>query len=700
MTQKLHLIFTFALLFTTMTAGAKYSYTLTLDYNYEGGGSQIIPNIDSGATIDLSNASLIPTRTGSHIFYGWSTSQYGPAQYATGSDHQTNKTITLTDDLTLYAIWDDTGIFTIGSLNYKITKLTPHEVMLIGYDGDKPTGDLAIPASVILSGNDYAVTSIGVSAFHDCSSLTSVTIPTSVTSIGDVAFDGSGLTSVTIPASVTSIGGWAFSYCTNLASVTVYAPTCTLLAHAFANCNNLSHIYVFSDRETYYEDADKWSDYSGIIEAIPNSGNCGAPGHESDVKYVLTGTSPNYTLTIMKTGTTGAMADYGVLIDRPWHSEANNITSIVIEDGVTSIGDNAFNDFDNTNFTSVTIPAGVTTIGIEAFKGCSKLASITVDANNANYASDGGVLFNQAKTTLIQYPEGKSGTSYTIPASVTTIGQSAFQVCTHLATVTFAAGSQLTTIGNGAFKACSGLTTVTIPASVTYIGDGAFEDCSNLATVTLNSNPYIDFNAFAEIANDAEVTMKLTGNEGETGEYWMTFYNIQYNFEVPASGTKIFKAALSGSSLTLTELTTDKIVNANNPVILKSTSSSISLTLVSSGGSNDFSGNGLWGMSSAGGETAPDPSTMFVLNKGANGVGFYRLAPGKRLGHGKAYFWYSGELSSNFLGFEEEETTSISEELRVKSEELNTVYDLSGRKVTNPKKGLYIHNGRKVVFNR
>ena len=87
---------------------------------------------------------------------------------------------------------------------------------------DKYSGEVVIPSSITVEGQEYPVASIGKSAFSDCSSLTSITIPNSVTSIGDYAFYScSGLTSVTIPNSVTSIGISAFMYCSGLTSVTI-----------------------------------------------------------------------------------------------------------------------------------------------------------------------------------------------------------------------------------------------------------------------------------------------------------------------------------------------------------------------------------------------------------------------------------------------------------------------------------------------
>ena len=298
------------------------------------------------------------------------------------------------------------------------------------------------------------VTSIGGSAFYNCSSLTSVTIGNSVTSIGqDAFFYCSSLTSVTIGNSVTSIGRDAFSYCSSLTSITIPNSVTSIGYYAFLGCSSLPSITVDYGNPNY-------CDIDGVLFNKNKTTLILYPEGKSATSYII----PNSVTSIG----VGAFC------------RCSSLTSVIIPNSVTSIEDYAFSDC--SGLTSVTIPNSVTSIGEYAFSSCISLTSILVDSENPYYCDIDGVLFNKNKTTLIRYPEGKSATSYIIPNSVTKIGGDAFSDCSSLTSVTIP--NSVTSIGDWTFYGCSSLTSITIPNSVTSIGYCAFCNCTGLTSVT------------------------------------------------------------------------------------------------------------------------------------------------------------------------------------------------------------------------
>jgi len=307
-----------------------------------------------------------------------------------------------------------------------------------------------------------SVTSIGDSAFYGCESLTSVTIPDSVTSIGSCAFYGcASLTSVTIPDSVTSIGGSAFYGCTSLTSVTIPDSVTSIGGSAFYNCKSLTSVTIPGSVTSI-----GWSAFYGCASltsvTIPDSVT-------SIGDYAFYGCTSLTSVTIPDSVTSiGDYAFYG----------CTSLTSVAIPGSVTSIGWSAF--YGCASLTSVTIPDSVTSIGNCAFASCTSLTGIWVAEGNSHYANDAsGVLFNKDKTTLVQCPGAFA--AYTIPNSVTSIGEYAFSHCTSLTSVTIP--GSVTSIGDDAFSGCASLTSVTIPDSVTSIGNYAFSCCGSLTDV-------------------------------------------------------------------------------------------------------------------------------------------------------------------------------------------------------------------------
>ena len=221
------------------------------------------------------------------------------------------------------------------------------------------------------------------------------------------------------------------------------------------------------------------------------------------------------TLTISGTGN---MPDFSINVNNrttaPWDSQRDKIKTVVIKDGVTSIGKYAF--FWCSGLTSITIPNSVTSIGEHAFANCSSLTSITIP--NSVTSIGNGAFSGCSGLTSITIPNsvtsigngaflGCSGlTSITIPNSVKSIGNQTFWLCSGLTSITIP--NSVTSIGNETFWLCSGLTSVTIPNSVTSLGKFAFYGCSGLTSITIpNSVTNIEKSAFLGCTGLTSITI-------------------------------------------------------------------------------------------------------------------------------------------------------------------------------------------------
>ena len=252
------------------------------------------------------------------------------------------------------------------------------------------------------------------------------------------------------------------------------------------------------------------------------------------------------------------MSNYSYSDYAPWFSQRDKIKKVVIENGVTNIGEYAFSGskgltsviipnsvtsigrdafYDCPGLTSITIPNSVTSIGRDVFGNCTSLTSITVEQGNNNYDSRNNcnAIIEKESNTLI------AGCKKTvIPNSVTSIGNYAFYDCSSLTSVTIP--NSVTSIGNYAFSFCSGLNSITIPNSVTSIGSNAFHECSGLNSVTIpNSLTSIGEYAFSYCSRLTSIT--IPNSVTSIGDGAFSFCKGLTSITIPNSVTNIGESA-------------------------------------------------------------------------------------------------------------------------------------------------------------
>jgi len=292
----------------------------------------------------------------------------------------------------------------------------------------------------------------------------------------------------------------------------------------------------------------------------------------------------------------GDMPDYDATRPAPWAEHVDEITSIEIDNGVTSIGASAFNFF--TKLTSITIPASVTSIGNFAFYrsgllsiiipesvtfvgylvfgGCTAMTSISVAAGNTEYSSENGVLFNSDKTTLVAFPSGITNI-YVIPESVEIIGpgsfwenqlavvilpssllsisENSFRLSENLVSIFIP--SSVESIGDYAFLDCFALTNVIIPASVKNIGRGIFNGCKQLSNIvnagrTPQILPHAIFNETDVFHNTCTLWVPPASvNAYKTATEWKEFKNIFSGISLDKEEIYLFPGATETLTATI-----------------------------------------------------------------------------------------------------------------------------------------------------
>lgn len=474
-----------------------------------------------------------------------------------------------------------------------------------------------------------------------------------VTSVGEYAFSScTGLTSVIIPNSVTSIGLSAFQGSTGLTSVTIPNGVTTILSYAFKDCSALSSITIPESLTDIRSGA--FYNCSGLTSIVVENGNTVFDSRNNCNAIIW---SHNNALYVGCKNTT-------------------------IPETVTSIGSSAFTNC--TGLTSITIPNNVTSIDAFAFRGCTGLTSII------------------------------------IPPSVTIIDEDVFYQCSNLTSVTIP--NSVTSIGGLAFADCSSLTSITIPNSVTSIGNQAFLRCSSLTSVVSQIETPFQFgnNAFYGISSECELIVPIGKRAAYINKGWTTsiFQGGVYDGAEVNIGSTGYATYCSTHALDFSGVTGLKAYIASG---FSPSTGKLVLTRVD----EVPAGEGLYLVGEEGTYTVPFTTTdmlysnflkgvttattiyptegiytNFILSTGSYGVGFYTLSSSGELAAGKAYLQLPTASVSNVkaisLAFDDDDPTALQE-----IEDYTTakdIYNLQGQKVSAPRSGLYIINGKKVAI--
>ncbi len=476
-------------------------------------------------------------------------------------------------------------------------------ITITGYTG--PGGAVTIPSAI----DELPVTDLGTDAFSE-DDIASVTIPNSVTTVGDYAFyNCDDLTNVTIGANVTSIGAYAFSGTEfldsslwpigqslpqvpqgcPLASVSIPQSVTNIGAGAFTGCDSVTAFAVDPQNPAY-------SSLSGVLFNKSQTVLIQCPG-----TYAGPYTIPNSVTTVGDYAfyncgdlTNVTIGDGVISVGDFAFFDCWSLTSVTIGANVTSIGAYAFSGFGNSPpgdptdgelfavgcpLSSVTIPNSVTSIGDNAFAGCYSLANVYFQGNppssfGINVFGGDTPVYPQIWPTRwyfsIYYPATATGwttpTWNGYPAEPYSGYTASFLYSVSGGAVTIAEYNgpggavtipssipgvgTVTSIGDLAFAACTSLTSVTIPDGVTNIGAGAFEECWDITSVAIpNGVTSIGGYAFADSGMAAVTIPDGVTNIGDYAFLWCGLTNVIIPSSVISMGEGAFAACLSLDNL-------------------------------------------------------------------------------------------------------------------------------------------------------
>ena len=225
------------------------------------------------------------------------------------------------------------------------------------------------------------------------------------------------------------------------------------------------------------------------------------------------------------------------------------ITKVTIPEGIKTIGDYAFY---NNQLTEIIVPSSLTEIEDYAFWYNEELEKVTVSDTNPNYTDEDGILYNKSKTSLLRYPQGRSSTTFSIPATVTVVATYAFSGSIGLTEISIP--NSVVSIGSDVFSNCSGLLGIDLPGSITSISAHTFVGCSSMTSITLpDSITSIGGEAFAWCSSLASVTIpnSVTTIHGSAFRGCDSLVNIKIPESVTYLGSDIFESSPNVANVTL-----------------------------------------------------------------------------------------------------------------------------------------------------
>ncbi len=424
-----------------------------------------------------------------------------------------------------------------------------------------------------------SVSTIGPSAFEDCRALSSVTLGSGLLEISDrLFFECSSLQSITLTSQLTSVGQEAFESCLSLGSITLPDSISNLGSSAFANCTSLGQIDLPNSLDKISARTFFGCRSLQSVQFGPNTKSIGDAAFHS----CLFLQSPTFPSTLESIGATAFLScsflrnlvipnKVNSIAQRAFFnsgirsltfensptelgsfafSNCSSLTSIDFGDQITTLPDGAFQDC--TSLQTATLPPNLSSFTPTAFQNCSSLDTLTLSPDNPNFSVIDNTLFSKNLSTLLMVPAGISNPTFQVPASVTTIGESAFAYCLNFTEIILP--TDLEIIEARAFFSCQNLGTLVLPSFLQEIGELAFHRCQSLTRINIPADiTHLPTQAFSQLTSLNELFFH--GNIPTLGEE--LFLDSPLNFQVVIHPTSAgFQDTFENRPVTIANLPT------------------------------------------------------------------------------------------------------------------------------------------------